>query len=373
MSKTPLSASRIKTLQSCSWEFYSLYYLKVPNPDNTGSIMGSTVHQVFEYLGKEKRRDYFDTLIKTQKLKSVQSVYRYCLAFLRSKGLNPFDECLSAQKEKISFIDLVERMIFAGLNYDFFGESENPDESHTEIDFDLDIEEGDKSYRVRGFVDKLFLIKDKSIAKIRDFKSSKSAYEGDEVYDNIQDLIYKLFVKKSFPEYERRQTEFVFLQHRDNEDFSIKTPVACNEELDGLEYFLTEIQDYVENFDEEDAKANLAKDKGFTPNFGGVIKCGKNVEYPGQLKKDGVSKAWHCAQKFPYFFYAIVKDGVVLDSKIEEKDLRELEEGEVIEKKFYKGCPSWRHLEYNKKINKEAQEQGFENIFEEEVDKYLEM
>jgi hypothetical protein len=332
--------------------------------------MGSLSHLCFEYLGKPKRRKYFDTLIKTQKLKSVPSLYRYCLAFLRSKGLNPFDECLSAQKEKISYIDLVERMIFAGLNYDFFGESEKPDEAHTEIDFDIDVEEEGKSYRVRGFVDKLFLLKKKSLAKIRDFKSSKSAYEGDEVYDNIQDLIYKLFVKKKFPEYKKRQTEFVFLQHKDNEDFSVKTPIACDDELEGLEHFLTDIQEYVENFDEEDAKANLAKDKGFpTKNQGffGLVKCGmagggKTVEFPGQMKKDGSKALWHCAQRFGYYYYVLLDGDKIIQSKMLKEDLRP-SEGQRIEKRFYPGCWAWKEQEYNKKINKEALELGFKNVF----------
>jgi len=377
MPKTPLSASRIKTLQSCSWEFYSIYYLQVPNSDNTGSILGSLSHNIFEFLGKENRRKHFDKLIETQKLNSVPSIYKYCLLFLRSKKLDPFDYTVSGQKEKISHIDLVERMVMAGLNYDFFGESENPDEVHTEIDFDLDVEEEGKSYRIRGFVDKLFLFKDKSLAKIRDFKSSKKTYEGDEVFDNTQDLSYKLFVKRKFPEYEKKQTEFIFLQHglsKDNDSGIVKTPNACDDELEGFEHFLTDIQEYVENFDEEDAKSNMARDMGFTESFGGLIKCGKNVEYPGQLKKDG-NPAWHCPQKFGYYYYVITKDGKTLDSKMKEEDLRKLKEGESVEKRFYKGCWGWRNQEYNKKINQEAKELGFKDVFEyeEEVDNYEEM
>lgn len=367
MPKTPLSASRIKTLQSCSWEFYSLYYLQVPNSDNTGSILGSATHQVFEYLGEPKRRGHFDKLIETQKLKSVPSIYRYCLTFLRSKKLDPFANTVSAQGKEISHIDLVERMIMSGLNYDFFGQERNPDEVHSEIDFDIDVEEDGKSYRIRGFIDKLILFKDKSFAFIRDWKSSKKVYEGDEVDDNIQDLSYRLAIKKKFPEYKKKQTEFVFLQHGDKEEFSIKTPIACDDELEGFEYFLTDIQEIVENFDEEMAKTNLAKDKGFTKSFGGVIKCGKNVEAPGQLKKDG-TKAWHCAQKFGYYYYVIIKDGKILDSKMQEADLRKLKEGELVEKRFYKSCFAWKDLEYNKKINKEAESLGFTDIYKYDSD-----
>ena len=366
--KTPLSASRIKTLLGCSWEFYSLYHLQVPNSDNTGSILGSTVHQCFEHLGEPKRRGYFDKLIETQKLNSVPSIYRYCLTFLRSKKLDPFANTVSAHGEEISHIDLVERMVMSGLNYDFFGQDRNPDEVHSEIAFDIDVEENGKSYRIRGFIDKLILFKEKSLAVIRDWKSSKKYYEGAEVDDNIQDLSYRLATSKKFPEYKKKQTEFVFLQHEDKEEFSIKTPIACDDELDGFEHFLTDIQEIVDNFTEEDAKSNLAYDKGFPTKemgFSARIKCGMGTE-PNQMKKDGSKLLWKCFVKHPFYFYVIAKDGNILESKMEEKDLRALKDGEKIEKRLYAGCPSWKHLEYNKNFNKEAAALGFENAIVEE-------
>lgn len=391
MPKTPLSASRIKTLQSCSWEFWASYYLQVPNVDNTGSILGSLSHACFEYLGEPKRRAYFDKLIETQKLKSVPSIYRYCLTFLRSKKLDPFANTVSAQGEEISHIDLVERMVMAGLNYDFFGQDRKPDEVHSEIDFDIDVEEDGKSYRIRGFIDKLILFKENSLAVIRDWKSSKQVYSGDEIHDNIQDLSYRLAVSKKFPEYKKKQTEFSFLQHNPSKDaefsqfiltdkgkdikkFKAKhlgggrvfTPIACDDELDGFEHFLTDIQEIVENFDEEVAKSNMAKDKGFTEDFGGLTKCGARVEYPGQMKKDGTKASWFCPSHFGYYFYSIVKDGKILESKMEEKDLRGLKEGEEIEKRFYKGCWAWKDQKYNREINEEAKKLGFKDVFEEE-------
>ncbi len=142
--KTPLSASRIKTLQSCSWEFWASYHLNLPNIDNSGNIMGSNCHNVYEFLGKEKRRKYYNKLIETQSLKSVPSIYKYSILFLKSRGLDPFKETITAHGDMEPHIDLVEKMFLAGLNYDFYGQSLSPDESHTEIAFDLDIEENGK-------------------------------------------------------------------------------------------------------------------------------------------------------------------------------------------------------------------------------------
>ncbi len=77
------------------------------------------------------------------------------------------------------------------------------------------------------------------MAIIRDFKSSKRFYEGKDVVDNIQDLMYRLAVSKLFPDYKKKRTEFVFLQYENQDEFSIKTPIACDDELDGFEHFQT--------------------------------------------------------------------------------------------------------------------------------------
>ena len=47
-------------------------------------------------------------------------------------------------------------------------------ESISEKDFDISITEDGKNYRILGFIDKLFLFKRKSLAIIRDFKTSKA-------------------------------------------------------------------------------------------------------------------------------------------------------------------------------------------------------
>jgi len=44
--ETILSASRIKTAQSCSWLYWSKYKLKLPENGNDGARRGTVCHNV---------------------------------------------------------------------------------------------------------------------------------------------------------------------------------------------------------------------------------------------------------------------------------------------------------------------------------------
>ena len=91
----------------------------------------------------------------------------------------------------------MKEMIFNGLTYDFFGKDlGKPNEDYSEKDFLIIENNGDIKYKIRGFIDKLFLYKRKKFAIIRDFKTSKSVFKGKDYTDNLQDLMYSLAVKK---------------------------------------------------------------------------------------------------------------------------------------------------------------------------------
>ena len=131
----------------------------------------------------------------------------------------------------------------AGLNFDFFGDTRIlPDESISEQEFLLDVDEEGKRYKVLGFIDKLFLYKSAGAALIRDFKTSKSVFKGKDLTDNLQDLIYCLAVKRMFPEYSKRIMEFLFLKFNLESKGTVKMPQVSDDELEGLEYELTGIQ-----------------------------------------------------------------------------------------------------------------------------------
>ena len=58
----------------------------------------------------------------------------------------------------------------------------------------------------------MFIYDKKSSALIRDFKTSKQVFKGEDKKKNLQDYIYSLAVKYLFPDIKNRNSEFVFLK-----------------------------------------------------------------------------------------------------------------------------------------------------------------
>lgn len=331
-----LSASRIKTLQTCSWQYYVNYILNLKDEGNPGSKMGSLVHVIYECLGNPRHKKHYDDLLSSQKLDGSKVIKRYLERGLKKNGL---DE---------SYLPLVDTMLIEGVNYDFFGQAEGePTESFSELNFDIQKNEEGKKYRIMGFIDKLFLYKEQCKVKIRDFKSSKRQFEGKDVDDNIQDLMYRLAVKHLYPEYLRQKMEFVFLQFDCKQAGVVKTPDVCDGELEGFEHFLTEIQQLVDNFDERAAKSNLAYDKGYVKEegFAGRVVCGR-ADRPDALKKDG-SAAWYCPCKFASEYWAVVEKKKTIKTFKTEKEAKDFAGEKEVKRMLYKGCSAFKFLEYN--------------------------
>lgn len=337
-----LSASRIKKAQSCSWSYWATYHLKVPDRSNDGASRGWICHLIFELLGAEKHKDIYDEVILKDNIYLCEPIKR--LVGYHAKKLKVNDE---------ENLELINNMTLAGLHFDFFGNKEGvPTESISEQSFDITVDELGKLYRVRGFIDKLFLYKEKDLAIIRDFKSSKSVFKGKDITDNLQDLIYTLAVKKLFPNFKKRQVEFLFLKFDLNSTGTIKMKDISPEELEGLEMQLTSIQSYLDNFSEEDASANFAADQGYPKDgtFGGPLMCGKDGYKISKgkplLDKEGNPVvAYICPYRKP-IDYIVLKDclGDIKRSFFKddpELDTLVLKEGESLCESHYDGCPRW--------------------------------
>ena len=63
-----LSASRIKTLQSCSWMYYCNYNLKLPQKNNSGAMRGTVAHLIFEILANPRHQHYVTKIVKSGKI-----------------------------------------------------------------------------------------------------------------------------------------------------------------------------------------------------------------------------------------------------------------------------------------------------------------
>jgi len=263
-----LSASRIKTLQKCTWSYYANYNLRLPDKGNDGANRGTICHLVFEVLGNPRHKKHYNKIIKEGDVFASKAVEGLIWKWANKLKVNDDEN-----------MELIKKMTLNGLSYDFFGVDEGkPTESISEKDFDIIVEEDDKKYRIKGFIDKTYLYKRKKKVLIRDFKSSKDVFKGKDLSDNLQDLMYKLAVSKIYPEYVNREMEFLFLKFPMPGKGCQKTEEVEDVELEGFEYQLSEIQKVIDNFDQKAGMSNYAASKGFPKDgtFSGLLACGKD-------------------------------------------------------------------------------------------------
>ena len=340
-----LSASRIKTAQQCSWVYWCRYKLGLPDKSNLGAKKGTICHEIFEILGDRRHKKHYNKIVKGGKVSCSPAVDRLICIYANKLGVTEQED-----------FDDIDSMIVSGLLYDFFGEElSKPTEAISEKSFDISVNEGDKRYRIRGFIDKLFLYSRKKRAIIRDFKSSKQVFKGKDLVDNMQDLMYCLAVKRLYPKYENRSSEFIFLKFELSKNLFnepgkgvIEMEALTDDELEGFEHQLTMYQSYLENFDEDAAMSNFAADNGYPSDgtFGGLLQCGKEG-YKKSRGKDVLDKngekipAYICQYRLPFkYWVALDSDGKIKGSAYEKQDLTE-KDGEVIEERYYEGCPYW--------------------------------
>ena len=346
-----LSASRIKVAQTCSWQYWAKYILKLPDKSNDGAKRGSICHLVFECLGNPRHKKHYNKILKNKNIFSSPAIKRLVMR-----------HAVREQVDDEENISLIKDMTLNGLQYDFFGkENGRPTKSISEKEFNIKIDQNGKKYAIRGFIDKLFLYKKKRLAIIRDFKSSKQIFKGKEVTNNLQDLMYCLAVKHLYPDYLKRRSEFVFLKFDLSKDMFGKTGKGLLEmsaigedELEGFEYELTEIQKYLDSFNLLCAKSSFAADQDYPKDgtFGGPLVCGKEgyKKRRGQFLLDAEGSKienYICSVRKPMEYYVLLdKDGKILASAF-KKDKKLLQnkkqKGQKIELRKYAGCPRWEN------------------------------
>lgn len=320
---TPISASRVKTFENCSWLYYCKYLLKLPEPTNEGALKGSVCHSIFELLLLPKHRKKYNSIIKADSLSGSRSVHALTLAYIRANGLPDSPE----------IYNLIDRMILVGLKNDFFVKGG----TLVKPEYEFNILNQSPLYLIKGFIDKPF-IKGKRIL-VDDFKSSKKKFEGEDVVSNLQALIYSLACKKIWPEL-KPEVRFIFLQFPDDPMVKIS---YTEEQLRGLEYYLADIQKKLDSFSIKEACSNMAsrKDIPNTGEFKGRLLCGFSKR-PGHLKKDG-SVMFSCPMKWSFNYFVVKKGDKIIKSYL-KRDKIKLKDGETIEEALYEGCPSYRNV-----------------------------
>lgn len=295
-----LSASRIKTLETCSWVYWNNYHAKVPQSQNDGALRGTICHTIFELLLNKRHLKNYKRIIKKNAIDG-------------DKGVDKLVKKLSA-KVKLDEVNykLLNDMILVGLKNDFFGEGGEI----VKPEYDFDITNEEPKYHIKGFIDKP--IKIKKEMHIIDYKSSKYKFRGDDLEANIQAMMYSLASKKLWPKL-KPIVKFLFLRFPKQ---PIQELIFTDEQIKGFEHYLEHINDYVNKFDEESARANFAVDS-------------QKNKWMCQVG------GWKCPYKDPYKYYVKVNDkGEVVETSLENnfKDIK----GFKVETRDYEGCPKFQ-------------------------------
>ncbi len=295
--KIKLSASKIKTLQSCSWLFYIKYFLKLPDKTNSGALRGLISHLILEVLKKPRRLKTYNKIVKKNTIAAAKSVAYLVNKYIIKYNLTPEDA------------QMVDEMILVGLNWDYFFEgSKELIQAEKRFDF-----EGD-GFTLTGFIDTL--AKYKNSVKIRDFKTSKQKFSSKELKDNIQALLYLYIARKWYPEL-KSSIEFLFLRFPKKPSQIVE---ATDAQLKGIESYFKYLTEYISVFDEKAAKSDYAYDE-----IGRKWLC-------------GAGKTWVCPYKNRFEYYGIFKDGKIIRSYFTKEEIQ-LASDETFKKMEYNGCP----------------------------------
>ncbi len=321
-----LSASRIKTFESCSYLYYAKYLAKIPDPSNEGASIGTVVHEVCEILfNKQKYSSLVTKIITTKSFPSsivrIVSIKLKKNKFFSKEAVTKCLSCLLVALENDFWFDGADKVYKA------------------EKEFLLDSER----FLLYGLIDKYALFKDSDgvwRADIRDMKSSKNKFTEAELDFNIQAISYILAVKKMHPEIDvlRSCVKFIMLQFPDNPLQIVR--LKNESQLRGFELYLEATQKKVDDFTVESRLSNLAARQDFPKDgegFKGRLLCGF-AKTKGQLKKDG-TKMFACPYRFDFDYYVLIDtNGKIVESSytpIVEKN------GYKCEKRYHAGCEAF--------------------------------
>jgi hypothetical protein len=298
-----LSASRVKTLETCSWVYWCKYHLNLPDKSNDGALRGTICHLIFELLVNKRHKAHFTSMMAGGSIKSSPAIDRLIIKHLKKSEIYTDAN-----------YQMIDEMILVGLKNDFFG-GKGGKLGKPEQEFDLENES--PKYKIKGFIDKPILYDKKKEVKIVDYKSSKYKFRGDDLESNLQAMMYSLASKKIWPGY-KPTVEFLFLRHP-------KQPLQqlefTDEQIRGFESYLEHVNVIVNGFSEKDANTNFA-----VFNKKSKWMCGIG--------------SWVCPFKKPFAYYALIEGEKIVKTSFID-DLKTTSEKQRIEKKTYSGCPQF--------------------------------
>ncbi len=315
--KLYLSASRIDCFNECTQRYSARYIWKLPDDGNDGSNRGSTVHDVLELLLKPRHHKLYSAAIHHDTCTEVPALWRYIVKTAKGYGVGDTEN-----------LEMIDGFMMVALKNEFHG-PKGTIERFGEREFNIEVNEGGRRWNARGKIDQTFIVKDEHglIVSVTDFKSSKQKFVGDKVTFNIQSIIYQLALKHLHPEIKRRRFRFLFLKFPRQ---PWQEMAAMNDdELEGFEYTLTDLQGQIETFTLANSSDNLA-----AYNEENKWLCGREG-----LKKNGDAN-FICPARRPLDYWVSVKNGEIMKSAFKKEDLSP-REGEVVEQRRYGGCAAF--------------------------------
>lgn len=303
-----LSASKIKTLSTCTWLWHAQYKLKLPRTSNKGADLGTIAHLVLEcLLNKRHIKHYIDIHSKKTCLKN-KAVSRLIKKHLKKMF---HDE---------SEINTVDQFLQVALNTDFFLSGFELGE--TEYKFEIKNEK--PKYHILGYIDK-YGTKD-GIVKITDYKTQKQRFSGKDLTFNVQAMMYILAAKKLWPTTRKAFVNFIMLRFKKN---PVQTVTYSDEVIRGFETYLEYLTEYLQDFTYDKAISDMA---AYDPAR--KMLCGGAEGF-----KDDGSVKWQCPFKKPFKYFALLDEsGNVIKSEFKREDLKP-KNGQSIKELRYEGCP----------------------------------
>jgi hypothetical protein len=302
--KKSLSASSIKSLETCSWLYWCQYQNKIPQRSNEGAMRGTCVHTVFEVLLLPRHRHHYEAIIKSNSIDGSPAIRRLVIKYLKRDGI------LTTQN-----YDLVDDMILVGLKTDFFGKGGDGSGKLSKAEFRFEIVNTDPEYKIRGYIDKIITYGN-GLVKIVDYKSSKSKFSGDDLDANVQSMAYSLAGYKLLGAQDVT-TEFIFLRYPRQ---PIQSVHLTKKQLEGFEHYLAYIYALINKFDIKKAQANMA---AFNNKNRWLCKAG----------------SWECPYLKPFTYYALKNaDGSIARTSL--KNDMEAQPEQKLEALRYTGCPA---------------------------------
>jgi len=317
-----LSASRIKTYETCSWIYWAKYHLHIPDTSNDGARRGTICHLILELLLKDRHKKHYDSIKEASSIQAAPCVDRVLIKYLKKHDM--FND---------ENYNMCDEMLVVALNNDYFGQDTDifgADGYIEKPEQEFEIQSRKPKYKMRGFIDKAIQYKEKGVVRIVDYKSSKQKFRGEELHSNVQAMMYSLAAKKLWPKL-KPVVEFLFLRFPRQ---PLQRLEFNKDQLSGFETWLEQLFNIINNFTEKDAKENYAADN-------------KSRWLCGPAKS-----GWECPLKKKTEYYALQNSkGRVLKTSLEEGSLTPSKRGEKVVKKQYEGCPRFEFQNSQSGVN----------------------